>query len=228
LPILPVYLRNIWYDPTKSHGPLTQEKIAQWQNLNSFAARVMATDYVRWFTFPIWQLSGALEEPLPVENVLATNCLLFVASEWLIHASKVLFEQMSYRKEDAEDVIFQTGSLCEGVSQMGVDRWEFWEQRICVILKEKESLGLTNATFEHVQKAMKAIDDLTGTNDDNTDYVKITKEVEVFKSAEDAKDLEDPKLVKTVEDTGDSDNGEYIMISKDAGDGDVKDTKQRD
>jgi len=102
----PLSVPIILIDPKEvSDETPTPSVTAGWENLNSFAARLTASGYTDWlFTFPIWSLRTALEEPFPPEEEqLATNTRLRVASNWIIQCSAVLFTEMTASDEEASD-----------------------------------------------------------------------------------------------------------------------------
>ncbi|KAI0105630.1 hypothetical protein F4776DRAFT_474283 [Hypoxylon sp. NC0597] len=160
LPNLSYCMREKWLDPTDDDEALDEE-VAKWKNLNSFVARVTATGFAPWLTFPFWQLRTALEEP-PVKG-LAMNCRLWVACEWVIHCAGIISEEMNSIKDLDESLArsLSGGSLYDGKELLGTERWEFWKRRFSEINADAGKLGLDTAVTKKVVDALKKMDEIT-------------------------------------------------------------------
>ncbi|KAJ3962594.1 hypothetical protein N0V92_000663 [Colletotrichum tropicale] len=93
----------------------------EWVNFSSFQARIVgAKVYKPWETYlkyPSVDIEVALEKDLP--NGKLAECRLLVASEWIFHAGKVIYDDM--KKTNKE--------------KWGPPRWKSWAGRIEEILK---------------------------------------------------------------------------------------------
>lgn len=107
--------------------------IQEWVSLNSFAARLLGASLQDWINFAVWELRAGLEEPL--STAAAKDMHLTTASEWLLHAGKVLHAEGAKAKklEDHEARVLASGSLLKDQSGATPQRWEFWKQRLAVL-----------------------------------------------------------------------------------------------
>ncbi|CAG8959853.1 hypothetical protein HYFRA_00013125 [Hymenoscyphus fraxineus] len=126
-------LRDQWVDPTDDEGELDPDAVLKWENMNSFAARLMGTECVRWLPFPVWQVRLALE--CPEAEGMKLECRLWVATEWLFHCGDQIFQEMSSTEPVDENTAraLKPGPLCLVSSPLSLERWEFWTQRLLEI-----------------------------------------------------------------------------------------------
>lgn len=76
---------------------------------------------------PIWQLRTALEEPS------TSSCQLWVTTEWLIHCSDILYQEMTSNDmiDEATAKALQPGGLCPGdYKPLSLERWRFWKLKL--------------------------------------------------------------------------------------------------
>ncbi|RDL35973.1 uncharacterized protein BP5553_06585 [Venustampulla echinocandica] len=157
LPNLSFSAREQWSDPTVTGEGLSEE-FAKWKNLNSFVARLTSTGFAPWLHLPIWQLRTALEEP-PVEGS-AMECRLWVASEWIIYCADPIFKYMTPNEELDEGTAraLRTGTLCDGKSPLGVERWGFWKKRFSKFAADASGLKLDSAITGRISNALNIMD----------------------------------------------------------------------
>ncbi|KAI0100921.1 hypothetical protein GGR51DRAFT_563801 [Nemania sp. FL0031] len=150
LPYLQLVIREHWIGPMEN----TEDEFARWQNLNSFVARLTSSSSTPGPSLPIWQLREALEEP-PTKG-LAQECRLWVACEWIIRCSGIIYRHMNLRRRDKRAL--GTGSLCRGVRHFRIDRWNFWKKRLAEITADAENLELGNAILERISHAIRTME----------------------------------------------------------------------
>ncbi|KAJ0370108.1 hypothetical protein COL26b_010211 [Colletotrichum chrysophilum] len=96
----------------------------QWVNFSSFQARYHGAEiYKPWSThlkYPNVDIELALEKDLPKGKL--AECRLLVASEWIIHAGKVIYADMKRINNDL----------------WGLERWKSWAGKLEEILKAGE------------------------------------------------------------------------------------------
>jgi hypothetical protein len=125
-------------------------KIAQWLSLNSFAARLLSASVQSWTNFGLWELRDGLEEPLSTDEARDTH--LITASEWIVQAGKVLYDeaQKSIQLESQATQSLRPGTLIEETqSGFNKERWGFWKKRL-------EELS-ANASVEAKKRTEKAL-----------------------------------------------------------------------
>ncbi|WAO95451.1 Hypothetical protein NCS54_01307400 [Fusarium falciforme] len=156
LPEMGMFMRDFWFDPT-TLDDWTPEEVSGWENLNSFFARFKTNTFERWVTFPIWQLSDALEEKLDKGPIL--NSRLWIATEWILFYGEFIFEhQASEEKLDENRArALQGGSLCSGIAPLSLARLAFWKKRLLEMLDEREALELSGEMAERVAKSAEMI-----------------------------------------------------------------------
>jgi hypothetical protein len=122
--------------------------------LNSFIVKVVGSDLGASKIFSIWQLRTALEEP-PVEGN-AMECRLWVATEWLIHCAKIIFDDLTLDGEvdTNTDRSRRLGPLCPKVGELSLDRWNFWKSRITALTRDLDSLGVSSSVAGRLSAAM--------------------------------------------------------------------------
>ncbi|KAL6874998.1 hypothetical protein J3F83DRAFT_535432 [Trichoderma novae-zelandiae] len=132
LPLLGPVMREAWNGSPEFNGsPDEASQIAQWLSLNSFAARLLGASVQSWTNFALWELRDGLEEPLSSDQARDTH--LATASEWLIQAGKVLYDEVRKNAQLDEDNVraLGPGSLFEGGSSgFNAQRWTFWKKRL--------------------------------------------------------------------------------------------------
>lgn len=116
--------------------------------------KVVGSDLGASKIFSIWQLRIALEEP-PVEGN-AMECRLWVATEWLIHCAKIIFNDLTLDEEvDANtERPMGLGSLCPNVPVLSLERWNFWKSRITALTGDLDSLGVSSSVAGRLSMAM--------------------------------------------------------------------------
>ena len=110
----------------------------QWVDLNSFAARLLATGLVSWTRFAIWSLRAALENP-PLKPRDFWGFRIVAAAQWIKYSSSKLFERLG--DEDDEELlrVTATGPFYEGEPGLCHERWLFWKEKFCTIALQVES-----------------------------------------------------------------------------------------
>lgn len=144
-------------DPTLT-GNVLEEDLTKWKNLNSFVVRLIKTGSLPWSSYPIWQLRTALEEPFLTASGM--HCRLWVASEWVMHCAKPIFQEMGSKTKLPYPLSrsLGTGSLCnDGISPMSVERWTFWKERFAELAANADSLGLHNTITARILEAPKTM-----------------------------------------------------------------------
>lgn len=109
-------------------------------NFSSFLARYHGSKaYKPWdshLKYPSVDIELALEDPLPSGKL--GECRLLVASNWFIHAGKLIYEDMK-------------GANTE---KWGLSRWSRWTEKIQEILKTG---GQTDEVTSNLQAALDSI-----------------------------------------------------------------------
>ncbi|KAK7741776.1 hypothetical protein SLS53_004840 [Cytospora paraplurivora] len=165
LPDLPLSIREAWLgidsDPTLD-GEESEKIFASWRSLNSFTSRITSADFVQWLNLPIWNLREAFEEP-PLKGS-AMDCHIWVAAEWIINCADVLFEYLSSNTPlDAHQArSLRTGSLCEDIKPLSVERWDFWKRRFSELAADADGLGLGDTSLERITEALKSMENIEG------------------------------------------------------------------
>ncbi|KAK6400456.1 hypothetical protein LTR95_019302 [Oleoguttula sp. CCFEE 5521] len=143
-------------DTTAATGP-TWTAFRQWENLNSFTAKLSEQCFRPWMNLPIWQLRTALEEP--PEGRLVMQCRLWVAADWLTRCADLL-HQASRSADPVDENTAQAlrpGSLCPDIEPLSLRRWEFWKSQIRLILEQGEEKGYDSAVVERLQRALECM-----------------------------------------------------------------------
>ncbi|KAK1251939.1 hypothetical protein MKX07_007418 [Trichoderma sp. CBMAI-0711] len=157
LPLFGAVMREAWNgNPDFNSSPEDAAKIAQWLSLNSFAARLLGASAQAWTNFALWELRDGLEEPLPNDHARDTR--LLTASEWIIHAGRVLYDEVRNNNQlnDQEARALRPGSLLEGCSSgFNQQRWTFWKKRL-----QELSADASDTAKARTQKAMEVMDSL--------------------------------------------------------------------
>ncbi|CAH0046668.1 unnamed protein product [Clonostachys solani] len=138
LPLLSNFMDETWTDPVRNDEILEQESARMWRNQNAFAARCVGAGVGEWAHFGIWQLRAALEEDRAAEQSENRECLIQVASEWVIHSGPRLLQWAE--DEDKEPFDWGTdvaaGSLFQGSPGLSLRRWKFWKDRFNEVSKD--------------------------------------------------------------------------------------------
>ncbi|KAH0492640.1 hypothetical protein TgHK011_007585 [Trichoderma gracile] len=157
LPLFGAVMREAWNGtPNFDGSPEEATEIAQWISLNSFAARLLGASAQSWTNFALWELRDGLEEPLPNDQARDTH--LTTASEWIIHAGKVLHDEgrKNAQLDDWDVRALRPGSLFEGGSSgFSQQRWSFWKKRLQELSAEADGRAKTRT-----QKALEVMDSL--------------------------------------------------------------------
>ncbi|KAI1361702.1 hypothetical protein F5Y08DRAFT_342345 [Xylaria arbuscula] len=155
LPYLSLRIRELWIDPTvEVEGDLEESKLTRWKNQNSFVARPIGAFFNPGPTFPIWQLRLALEEP-PI-NGPGLECRLWVACEWIIRCSRIIYKCMDAGLSN--HTAFQTGSLCHEVPHFSIERWNFWKKRLTEIPADSTNLNLDLAIVTRISHTIEIME----------------------------------------------------------------------
>ncbi|KAJ0268155.1 hypothetical protein COL940_013658 [Colletotrichum noveboracense] len=112
----------------------------EWVNFSSFLARYHGSKaYKPWdshLKYPSVDIELALENPLPSGKL--GECRLLVASNWFIHAGKLIYEDMKEANTE----------------KWGLSRWSRWTEKIQEILKTG---GQTDEVTSNLQAALDSI-----------------------------------------------------------------------
>jgi len=154
LPDFSPCVREKWNTDPTEHDEDSSEEFAKWKNLNSFIARFMSNQAAIWLNLPVWQLRAALEEQQGKDSRPATECRLWVASEWIIQCAGPIFKEMNSKAEldEYEARVHRTGSLC-GSEPLSIERWEFWRKRFSELVA-----GVDSTVAAHVSDALQSMD----------------------------------------------------------------------
>ncbi|KAI2468631.1 hypothetical protein F4781DRAFT_397313 [Annulohypoxylon bovei var. microspora] len=159
LPNLSDFLSRNWHciDPISSTtGQPNQRSITEWQNLNSFLARLTSKDFCPWLQLPIWELRNALECPPSKGDVM--ECRLWIASEWILLCGNVLLHNLTGEYATGSfDVSLMTGPLCNNVRSLGRERWEFWKTRFCTIGDDYKDLELSSGIYFRIGDTLRSM-----------------------------------------------------------------------
>ncbi|KAI1172044.1 hypothetical protein F4777DRAFT_23646 [Nemania sp. FL0916] len=118
-----------------THMNRVYEKDIEYQNLNSFVARLYATDVLRDDKFPFAAIRDALERA----GGESQDPLLWVASEWLIRCAYHIYESMKFPTPEKRGwwSLGKAFADKDGVAPFSVERWNLWKERIS---EEREKL----------------------------------------------------------------------------------------
>ncbi len=107
--------------------------VAEWINLNAFAARLTNAGLAKWTAFAIIEMRSALEEKTPEPAVLEYRVM--VACQWILLSGKRIFEDAfgantlsDFEVKTLAPGVLYTGRRHPGVS-MSMGRWWFWLKR---------------------------------------------------------------------------------------------------
>ncbi|KAI1346374.1 hypothetical protein F5Y01DRAFT_319814 [Xylaria sp. FL0043] len=150
LPSLTLDMLERLEQPPGTLGGDPASSYAKWKSLNSFAARIAAAQIQEWEGFAFWSLREALEKQPTPEKI---ECLVWVASEWIIRCGRLLLEALKDPSDDDHRSI-AVGPLCSDLSPVGMERWQFWKKRFTDIASPDNNLGINSATSEHISLAL--------------------------------------------------------------------------
>lgn len=144
---------------------MRKKELSKWKNLNSFAVQVTSTDFAPWLTLPIWQLRAALEEPTVKGSVM--DCRLWVATEWIVIRTGIIYEKMNSKEELDESTAreLRGGSLYEDIPPLSIERWELWKKRFSELDADASRLKLDSSTTEGIPDALHALGSMNGVKD---------------------------------------------------------------
>lgn len=139
------YFANIVADPLSTPSRhLREKKIAEWQNMNSFFARLASEDFFPWIQLPFQELRNAFE--FPPSSGRRMESRIWVANEWIMRCGNMLFRRMLGGTADERLASsLATGPLCRHIRPLCEDRWRFWQTRIALISHKWEDLELSRA-----------------------------------------------------------------------------------
>ncbi|KUI54572.1 hypothetical protein VP1G_01874 [Cytospora mali] len=105
-------------------------------------------------------MTEELSEELREELSYIMDFRLWVAAEWVIHSSVVIFEYLDSKEEPDESTarMLMAGSLCNDTTPLSVKRWEFWKMRFSEIAADSEKLKLDPSSLEQISEALKSMD----------------------------------------------------------------------
>ncbi|KAI0888247.1 uncharacterized protein GGS22DRAFT_198053 [Annulohypoxylon maeteangense] len=156
LPYLADCLSENWNDPLSSSRRLTQRDMTEWENLNSFVARLTNKNFCPWLQLPIKELRNALECPQSRGAVM--ECRVLVATDWIIRCGDVLLHKLTGENADRHLALsLVTGPLCRNVPLLGVERWAFWSKRFQEIGNNYQKLELNDAIYLRIGKALRVM-----------------------------------------------------------------------
>ncbi|KAK1659853.1 hypothetical protein BDP55DRAFT_327903 [Colletotrichum godetiae] len=145
----------------------------EWVNFSSFLARYHGSKaYQRWdshMKYPSIDIELALEKPLPSGKL--GECRLLVASNWLIHAGKIIYEDMKK----------------SGTERWGLGRWSRWTETLRGIL---DAGGQTGEVTARLQAAWDTILSLGPDASELKGSSEVEKNSEIEKSSEVEKNSE--------------------------------------
>ena len=77
------------------------------------------------------------------------ECRLWVASEWIIHCARLIFQDLASEEELDEHAArsLRTGSLCDQIPPMSVERWDYWKKRfseLSTVLRKRMNKNQTH------------------------------------------------------------------------------------
>jgi len=133
--------------------------VAEWINLNAFAARLTNLGLAKWTAFAIIEIRSALEEENPDPAVLEQRVI--IASQWILLSGKRLFKDAFAANTLSlfEIKVLAPGTLYTGRRHPGVSlsmaRWWFWLKRF-----KELALGLkgdSRAAADQAAVRMKSI-----------------------------------------------------------------------
>ena len=132
----------------------------QWVNLNSFAARLLATGLVSWTHFAIWSLRAALENP-PLKSRDFWGFRIVAAAQWIKYSSYKLFERLG--DEDDEELlrVTATGPFYKGGPDLCPERWLFWKEEFRTIARQVESKEVKSIAISAANKMDRLADKQT-------------------------------------------------------------------
>ncbi|KAI0809596.1 hypothetical protein GGR55DRAFT_679430 [Xylaria sp. FL0064] len=116
----------------------------------TLGARIAAARIQEWEGFAFWSLREALEKQPTPEKI---ECLVWVASEWIICCGHLLLETLKNPSDDDHRSI-AVGPLCSDLSPVGMERWQFWKMRFAEFASPDNNLGIDSATSEHISLAL--------------------------------------------------------------------------
>ena len=87
---------------------------------------------------------------------------VWVATEWIIHSGDPIFQIMfsteEFKKDAAESLA--VGRLCENISPLSIERWEYWQRRFVELSLDADSIGLSIGITTRISDALKRMDDI--------------------------------------------------------------------
>ncbi|RLL96285.1 hypothetical protein CFD26_106374 [Aspergillus turcosus] len=140
LPILGPSLREAWNRTYPSDNTATlltaqaptytksnDRAIAEWINLQAFAARLMSKCDPSLSLFAVWSLRSGLEEELSDKEL---DGEVAAAAMWMVYGGETLFSQLADAVQDEEkERMMKPGTLYSGQGQLCLERWQFWKRR---------------------------------------------------------------------------------------------------
>ncbi|PLN85829.1 hypothetical protein BDW42DRAFT_190591 [Aspergillus taichungensis] len=147
-PILGPSMREAWIN---TDSP--EETRTEWVNLNSFAARLLASLSVTWVNFAVWTMRDALENRGDDKDISTMH--VDAATEWVLHAGKELVGCATSTNQNEERAL-AGGKLYHGPAKMCAERWDFWKKRFGEVA-EAPGDDRVKAKAKKAQEAMEAI-----------------------------------------------------------------------
>ncbi|KAK1778110.1 hypothetical protein QBC45DRAFT_414846 [Copromyces sp. CBS 386.78] len=156
--------RDAWNDPSLSFEPVKDPKAYEkWCNLNAFVATLLNTGAINWRELPIWELRDGLEESLDDLSQEGKDTRVVVATLWIRHAGKFIWEQtLSGKPEDLDETdsrILRAGELYQGEPGYSRDRWDFWKTRLGELRRQ-----VSGSRSSAIDEAIGAMTELEGKN----------------------------------------------------------------
>ncbi|KAK3344875.1 hypothetical protein B0H65DRAFT_464783 [Neurospora tetraspora] len=156
--------RDAWQDPTLSFESVTDPKVHErWCNLNAFVATLLSTGAINWRELPIWELRDGLEESLEELSQEGKDTRVVVATLWIKHAGKFIWEHsLAGKPEDLDETdsrMLRAGELYQGQPGYSRDRWDFWKKRLGELRSQ-----VSNLRSSAIEEAIGAMTELEGKN----------------------------------------------------------------
>ena len=86
------------------------------------------------------------------------ECRLWVACEWIIHCATLIFHtNLKEELDEKTTQLLQTGSLCNGVSPVSIERWKFWKKRFLELIADAGSLELDSTITKRMSDALRSM-----------------------------------------------------------------------
>lgn len=87
------------------------------------------------------------------------ECLLWVATEWMIQCADIIFNWMTSVEEldQGSARALRGGPLCRDIAPLSVERWEFWKERLVALAADAENLEVDSAIVARITEALESM-----------------------------------------------------------------------